>query len=229
MIEAVILDLDGVIVESEQVWDRVRRSFVELNGGTWREDSSRHMMGLSTREWAHYLTSELGVELSDEDVADQVIEKMKLDYDRHLPLIPGAAMAVRLLSADWPLAVASGSPMSLIEAVLEGGSIRAMFQVVLSCDEVAAGKPAPDVYLEAARRLNVNVQRCAVVEDSSNGIKSAAAAGAKVIALPNPVYPPDRETLALASAVVGDLRSLTPQIVRGESRADRRQKPSGLV
>lgn len=177
MIEAIIFDLDGVIVESEEVWDRVRRRFTEAHGGSWRQDSSPHMQGLSTREWAHYLTAELGVRLTDDEAADQVIEEMKRDYDRNLPLVPGAAAAVRRLSASWPLAVASGSPRSLIDAVLEGASIRGAFRVLVSCDEVAAGKPAPDVYLEAARRLNVSAERCAVVEDSSNGIKSAVAAG----------------------------------------------------
>jgi len=218
LIDAVIFDLDGVIVDSEQVWDRIRSAFVMANAGSWREDSSRHMMGLSTREWARYLTHELGVKLSEGEVADQVIEAMKHDYELHLPLVRGAASAVRRLAADWPLAVASGSPMLLIETVLEGGSMRDAFKVLVSCDEVAAGKPAPDVYLEAARRLNLSAERCAVVEDSSNGIKSAASAGARVIAIPNPVYPPDPETLALASVVLGDLPSLTPEVVRGESR-----------
>jgi HAD superfamily hydrolase (TIGR01509 family) len=163
LIEAVIFDLDGVLVDSEQVWDRVRRGFVQAHGGTWRDDSSRHMMGLSTGEWARYLTADLGVKLAEEEVADQVIEAMRNDYDRHLPLVPGAASAVHQLAAEWPLAVASGSPMLLIEAVLGGASIRDAFKVLVSCDEVAAGKPAPDVYLEAARRLNVRAERCVVV------------------------------------------------------------------
>ena len=218
MIEAVIFDLDGVIIESEQVWERVRRRFTELHGGHWRQDSSRHMMGLSTREWAHYLTADLGVQMSDDEVADQLIEEMKADYDRNLPLVPGAAAAVRELSARWPLAVASGSPLSLIDAVLEGASIRGEFQLLLSCDEVAAGKPAPDVYLEAARRLKVSVERCVVVEDSSNGIKSAASAGASIIAIPNRMYPPDESVLGLAAAVLADIKHLTPQAV---SRLDR--------
>jgi HAD superfamily hydrolase (TIGR01509 family) len=213
LIEAVIFDLDGVIVDSEQVWDRVRRGFVQAHGGTWREDSSRHMMGLSTREWAHYLTADLGVQLSDDEVAGQVIAEMKADYDRNLPLIPGAAAVVRELSASWPLAVASGSPLSLIEAVLDGASIRGAFQILLSCDEVPAGKPAPDVYLEAARRLKVSIQRCAVVEDSSNGIKSAAAAGASIIAIPNRMFPPEKSVLELADAVLADIKFLTPQAV----------------
>jgi HAD superfamily hydrolase (TIGR01509 family) len=213
LIEAVIFDLDGVIIESEQVWERVRRRFTELHGGHWRQDSSRRMMGLSTREWTRYLTAELGVQMSDEDVADQVIHEMKVVYDRDLPLVPGAAAAVRELSARWPLAVASGSPLSLIDAVLEGASIRGEFQLLLSCDEVAAGKPAPDVYLEAARRLNVSVEGCVVVEDSSNGIKSAASAGASIIAIPNRMYPPDEAVLGLADAVLVDIKHLTPQAV----------------
>jgi HAD superfamily hydrolase (TIGR01509 family) len=213
LIEAVIFDLDGVIVDSEQVWDRVRRGFVQAHGGTWREDSSRHMMGQSTGEWARYLTTDLGVKLSEEEVADQVIEAMKHDYERQLPLVRGAAEVVRHLAAAWPLAVASGSPMVLIEAVLEGGSIRGAFKVLVTCDEVAAGKPAPDVYLEAARRLGVSPERCAVVEDSSNGIKSAAAAGAVIVAIPNRMYPPDGSALGLADAVLTDIEQLAPHVI----------------
>lgn len=151
-------------------------------------------------------------------MADHVIEEMKADYDRNLPLVPGAAAVVRELSGSWPLAVASGSPISLIDAVLGGASIRGAFQLLLSCDEVAAGKPAPDVYLEAARRLNVSVERCVVVEDSRNGIKSAASAGASIIAIPNRMYPPDESVLGLAAAVLADIKHLTPQAV---SRLDR--------
>jgi HAD superfamily hydrolase (TIGR01509 family) len=213
LIEAVIFDLDGVLVDSEQVWDRVRRGFVQAHGGTWRDDSSRHMMGLSTGEWARYLTADLGVKLAEEEVADQVIEAMRNDYDRHLPLVPGAASAVHQLAAEWPLAVASGSPMLLIEAVLGGASIRDAFKVLVSCDEVAAGKPAPDVYLEAARRLNVRAERCVVVEDSSNGIKSAAAAGAAIIAIPNRMYRPDESVLGLVDVVLSDIEQLTSQAI----------------
>jgi HAD superfamily hydrolase (TIGR01509 family) len=211
---AIIFDLDGVIVESEQVWDRVRRRFVEKHGGTWREDSSRHMMGLSTRAWARYLTADLGVTLPEEEVAKQVIEEMKRDYGHSLPLVRGAVPVVRELATNWRLAVASGSPMSLIEAVLDAGSIRGEFQVLVSTDEVVAGKPAPDVYIETARRLKVRVERCVVVEDSSNGIKSAATAGARVIAIPNSAHPPDHETLSLAAFVLADISSLTAEVVR---------------
>jgi HAD superfamily hydrolase (TIGR01509 family) len=213
LIEAVIFDLDGVLVDSEQVWDRVRRAFVQAHGGTWRDDSSRHMMGLSTREWSHYLTADLGVQLPEHEVADRVIEAMKHDYDRHLPLVRGAAAAVLRVAAEWPLAVASGSPLLLIEAVLEGASIREAFKVLVSCDEVSAGKPAPDVYLEAARRLNVSPDRCAVVEDSSNGIKSAAAAGAAIIAIPNPMYSPSESVRGLADLVLTDIEELTPNAI----------------
>jgi HAD superfamily hydrolase (TIGR01509 family) len=213
-IEAIIFDLDGVIVASEQVWDRVRRRFVETHRGTWRKDSSRQMMGLSTRAWARYLTVELGVDLPEEEVAKQVIEEMKRQYERNLPFVDGAVAAIRELSASWPMAVASGSPKSLIEAVLVGGAIHDEFQVLVSSDEVAAGKPAADVYLEAARRLDVSAERCVVVEDSLNGIRSAVAAGATVIAIPNSAYAPEDETISLATLVLADIKSLTPHLVR---------------
>lgn len=213
MIEAVIFDLDGVIIESEQVWDQVRRRFTKAHGGSWHRDSSRHMMGLSTREWVRYLTTDLGVKLTDEEVANQVIDEMTREYNHSLPLVPGATAAVWQLASSWPLAIASGSPLLLIDAVVDGASLRAAFQVLLSSDEVASGKPEPDVYLEGARRLNVNPERCAVVEDSSNGIRSAAAAGAAIVAIPNRMSPPDESVLAMADLVLADIHQLTPHVI----------------
>jgi HAD superfamily hydrolase (TIGR01509 family) len=213
MIEAVIFDLDGVLVQSEEVWERVRRRFVEDNGGTWHQQSHRHMMGVSTAAWVDYLVSDLGVRLPPDEVAKRVIGELLEDYSRQLPLLPGAVEAVRGLATELRLAVASGSPISLIDAVLRGANIRGLFEVVVSSDEVAAGKPAPDVYFEACSRLGVEPSRCVVVEDSTNGIRSAAAAGTRIIAIPNRRYPPESEALRLAHAVLPDIRALTPEVM----------------
>jgi len=213
MIEAVIFDLDGVLVQSEEVWERVRRRFVEDNGGTWHQQSHRHMMGVSTAAWVDYLVSDLGVRLPPDEVAKRVIGELLADSSRQLPLLPGAVEAVRGLATELRLAVASGSPISLIDAVLRGASIRGLFEVVVSSDEVAAGKPAPDVYFEACSRLGVEPSRCVVVEDSANGIRSAAAAGTRIIAIPNRRYPPESEALRLAHAVLPDIRALTPEVM----------------
>jgi HAD superfamily hydrolase (TIGR01509 family) len=136
-------------------------------------------------------------------------------YREQLPLIDGAVEAVQRLAPAFPLAVASSSNRPLIEAVLEGAGIAPLFQVVVSSEEVARGKPAPEVYLEATRRLGLQPARCAAVEDSSNGLRAAHAAGMRVIALPNEHYPPAPDALALADVVIASPAELTPELVAG--------------
>lgn len=209
MIEAVIFDLDGVLVDSEPVWEQVRRRYVAEHGGTWQPDTQSRLMGMSTGEWARYLSEELGVDRSAETVADDVVAEMVRRYDADLPLMPGAVDAVRRMAARWRLGLASSSPSRLIDRVLEDAGLTRVFEVTLSTEDVARGKPDPDVYLNAAQRLRLAPQVCAAVEDSSNGLRSAAAAGMAVIAVPHPVYPPRPEALALARLTIDDLAGLT--------------------
>ena len=210
MIEAVVFDMDGVLIDSEPVWERVRRGFVSAHGGRWAEGAQDRMMGMSTAEWSAYISEDLGARLPPARVAEQVIAAMAAEYRAHLPLLPGALDAVRALSARWPLAVASSAPRSLIEAVLDASGLRPAFAAAVSSEEVARGKPAPDVYLEATARLGVPPAACAAVEDSSNGLRSAAAAGLAVIAVPRPEYPPAAEALDQARLVLDALTELTP-------------------
>ena len=189
VIEAVVFDLDGVLVDSEPVWEEVRRRVVAEYGGHWDADTQDRLMGMSTGEWSRYLSAGLGVELPPADVASVVIEAMAARYREHLPLLPGAVDAVTRLAARWPLGLASSSPRSLIDTVLDAASLRSAFTVALSTEEVARGKPAPDIYLAVAWPGKPPAV-CAAVEDSSNGLRSAAAAGLAVIAVPHPKYPP---------------------------------------
>ncbi len=214
MIEAVVFDMDGVIVDSEQVWDDVREQLARERGGRWHDGAQAAMMGMSSPEWSRYMHDELGLTESPEEINDEVVRRMLERYRHDLPLIDGAVDAVRRLSAPFPLAVASSSNRPLIEAVLGAAEIAELFVVTVSSEEVERGKPAPDVYLEAARRLDVEPGHCAAVEDSSNGIRAAHAAGMRVIALPNTHYPPAADALALADAVVSSPAELTPQLVR---------------
>jgi HAD superfamily hydrolase (TIGR01509 family) len=210
VIEAVVFDMDGVLIDSEPVWERVRRGFVAARGGRWPEDAQDRMMGMSTAEWSAYISKDFGVRLAPAQVAEQVIAAMAAEYQAHLPLLPGAVDAVRELSARWPLAIASSAPRSLIEVVLDASGLRAAFAAAVSSEEVARGKPAPDVYLEATARLGVQPVACAAVEDSSNGLRSAAAAGLAVIAVPRPEYPPAAEALDHARLVLDSLTQLIP-------------------
>jgi HAD superfamily hydrolase (TIGR01509 family) len=127
--------------------------------------------------------------------------------------MPGAVEAVRRLAAHWPLGLASSSPRSLIDHVLAEAGLGSAFAVTLSTEEVARGKPAPDAYLTVAEKLGIAPARCAAVEDSSNGLRSAATAGMVVIAVPHPRYPPDPDALALAERVLSTLDDLTPDLL----------------
>jgi HAD superfamily hydrolase (TIGR01509 family) len=211
--DAVVFDLDGVILDSEPVWERVRRAYVARHGGRWRPDAQRRLMGMSTGEWARYLSHDLGVQRTPEQVAADVVEQMVQRYARRVPLIPGADRVVRELAAIWPLGLASSSPARLIDAALATGLADA-FAVRLSADEVARGKPAPDVYRAVAARLGASAASCVAVEDSSNGVRAAAAAGMSVAAVPRPRYPLDPDARGRAAVVLADIAELTPQVIR---------------
>jgi len=207
-IEAVVFDLDGVIVDSEQVWDEVREEYVRASGGTYTDESARDMMGMSSPEWSRYMAEALRVPGTPEEINAAIVERMLARYGAAPPLLPGAVEAVRRIGAWVPLAVASSSNRELIDAVLDAAGLAADFAATVSSEEVPRGKPSPDVYLEAARRLGADAAGCGAVEDSHNGIRSAKAAGMHVVAVPNPHYPPDDEALALADVVVASIGEL---------------------
>jgi len=215
MIAAVVFDLDGVLLQSEEVWDAVRERYVDDHGGRYDEEVQRAMMGMSAPEWSRFLHEEAGVREDPETINRQVVALMLEAYRRELPLLPGAGSAVRRAAAQFPLALASSSNREVFEAVLELAGLTNCFRATVSSEEVERGKPAPDVYLEAARRLGVAPERCAAVEDSHAGIRSAKAAGMRVLAIPNASYPPDEEALALADEVVESLDDLTPERIEG--------------
>jgi HAD superfamily hydrolase (TIGR01509 family) len=215
MIKAVVFDVDGVLIDSEPVWEQVRRGLVAERGGHWSPDAQRRIMGMSTPEWARYLSEDLGVGLPPDQVATMVVDRMAARYAEHVPLMDGAVDAVHRIAARWPLGVASSAPAVLIQTVLKAAGLRSCFSVVMSTEQVAHGKPAPDIYLAVAAELGVPPGDCAAVEDSSNGLRSAAAAGLRVVAIPQPQYPPDPDALAQTSLVLPGLAALTVDAVLG--------------
>jgi len=214
-IDAVVFDLDGVIVDSEHVWDEARESLAKERGGRWHAGAQRDMMGMSSLEWSRYMHDVIGLAEPPDEISAEVVRRLEAIYRQELPLFPGAAEAVEGLAARWPLAVASSSNRPLIDLVLDLSGLARLFAATVSSEEVPRGKPAPDVYEEAARRLGVQPGRCAAVEDSESGICSAKAAGMRVIAIPNPRYPPGEATLSEADVVLRSIAELRDDAVTG--------------
>jgi HAD superfamily hydrolase (TIGR01509 family) len=215
VIDAVVFDLDGVLLASEEVWDSVRERYVRERGGRYDEQVQRAMMGMSAPEWSRYLHDDAGVPDDPETINRDVVERMLDAYRQDLPLLPGAEEAVRRTAAAFPLGLASSSNREVFEEVLELAGLADCFRATVSAEEVPRGKPAPDVYFEAAARLGVAPERCAAVEDSHAGIRSAKSAGMRVVAIPNASYPPDEDALALADVTLESLDQLTPERIKG--------------
>jgi HAD superfamily hydrolase (TIGR01509 family) len=210
---AVVFDLDGVLIESEQVWDTAREQLVRERGGTWHDSATRDMMGMSSKEWSSYMHDRLGVPMESVEINDDVVRRLAAAYEEHLPLLPHAVETVQELGESWRLGVASSSNRPIIELVLDRMGVRDRFAGVVSSEEVASGKPAPDVYLAVARALDVEPEDCVAIEDSTNGIKAAVAAGMRTIAVPNRQFRPDDDVLASAAVVVPSLAEVTVDLV----------------
>jgi HAD superfamily hydrolase (TIGR01509 family) len=220
MIEAVVFDLDGVIVDSEQVWDAAREALARERGGRWHEKAQQDMMGMSSVEWSRYMHDVIGLKDPPEEISAEVVRRLEATYREELPLIDEAPKAVARLAERWSLAVASSSNRPIIDLVLELGGLDRFFRATVSSEEVARGKPSPDVYLEAARRLGVDPTKTAAIEDSRNGILSAKAAGMRVIAIPNKRFPPGEEALAEADVVLESISELAPAAMEGYKPSD---------
>jgi HAD superfamily hydrolase (TIGR01509 family) len=218
LIEAVVFDLDGLLLDTEQVWDEVRETLTRERGGRWHDRAQADMMGMSSTEWSRYMHDELGLSEPPEEINRLVVERMQERYRGGLPLIEGAVEAVRRIGAQWPLGLASSSNRPLIDLVLAEMGVAELFRATVSSEEVERGKPAPDVYLEAGRRLGVRPQDAVAIEDSANGIRSAKAAGMHLIAIANPHFPPPEDVLAEADLGLDSLAGLTPDAVSGSSR-----------
>jgi len=210
VIEAVVFDLDGVILDTEELWNEVREGLAQERGGRWSDSAQADMMGMSSKEWSLYMHDVVGLREPPEEIAREVLTRMLDRYAEHLPLVDGAVAAVRRMAARWPLGLASSSNRELIDKALEVSGLGPSFCVTVSSEEVARGKPASDVYVEAARRLGVEPRRCAAIEDSASGIRSADAAEMFVVAIPNPAFPPPEDVVRLAGVALDSIRELEP-------------------
>ncbi|MFT4110369.1 HAD family hydrolase [Propionicimonas sp.] len=213
MVSAVVFDMDGTLTDTEHLWDVVRRGLAAAEGLPWPEAATRAMMGMSTQEWSIYLSEEVGLSGTPQDAARRTIEAMAAHHADGVELLPGAVPAVRRMAGSWPVGLASSSPRVLIDTGVHAMGLDGVFGATVSTEELNAGKPAPDVYLEVCRRLGADPQRSVAVEDAEAGIRSAHAAGLVVVAVPPHFNPPSAATLALAGAVLGALDDLTTDLV----------------
>lgn len=215
MTHAVVFDLDGTLTDTEHAWDEVRREMAAEAGLPWPDDASTLMMGMSTQQWSAYLAEVVGLPGTAEDAAGRAIGRMQEHYRAGVELLPGAPDVVHRLAARWRLGVASSSPRVLIDTALAAMGVTDLFHATVSSEDLGQGKPAPDVYLEACRLLGVQPADAVAIEDSPNGIRSAHAAGMKVIVVPPHFHPPAADDLALADAVVASLEDVTTDLVAG--------------
>ncbi len=213
-IEAVVFDLDGILVQSEELWDAARRELVEEAGLEWPPDATDAMMGMSSKEWSNYVHEEIGLDMSPQAINRAVVERLEARYRSDLPWIPGAREAVKRMAAGWPLGLATSSNREIVDIVVEEGGFGDLIKVTVSSEEVERGKPAPDVYLEVMRQMGVEPARAAAIEDSTNGLLSASAAGMRVIAIPNDAHPPADRGLAVADVVLESIEELKPGIMQ---------------
>jgi HAD superfamily hydrolase (TIGR01509 family) len=212
-VAAVLFDMDGLLIDTEPLWEAARERIAREAGGAWPADAQTRMMGMSTPEWTQWMHNELGLRLTPEEIRDAVLERLERGYRERVPLMAGAHEAVVRMAAHWPLAIASSSPRRLLEVVLAETGLGSQFDAFVSSEEVERGKPAPDVWLEAVHRLDADPERCVALEDSTAGIRSAHAAGLAVVVVPDAEFPPAADALALAAATLDSLAGLTPEVI----------------
>jgi HAD superfamily hydrolase (TIGR01509 family) len=213
VITAVVFDLDGILVQSEELWDQARRELAQSHGIDWPDQATDAMMGMSSKEWSKYVHDEVGVPDPPEEINRKVLAWVEDRYRKDLPWIEGAREAVKRMAAKYPLGLATSSNREIIDLVMEVGQFSNLIQVTVSSEEVERGKPAPDVYLEVMKRMQVDPKNAAAIEDSTNGLLAAHNAGMRVIAIPNDAHPPAEEGLSKADVVLDSIEDLQPGVV----------------
>jgi HAD superfamily hydrolase (TIGR01509 family) len=185
-IQAVVFDLDGVLMDSEWISFLVWREVAADAGGALKSEHYPTMIGLTAEETAEYVMQVSGASFDITATVDYVWREVTARISAGIAPLPGAEeILVELTRRGLPLAIASNSPTAYIHNALNGLRLGQYFKVIVGIDQVAEGKPAPDVYLRAAERLNVAPERCLALEDSLVGSQAAQAAGMRVLALPS--------------------------------------------
>lgn len=214
-VEAIIFDMDGVLVDTEPYWLASRTTFAARLGKSWTMDDQHHAMGRGTVEWAHVMRERLMIDMPIDEIIEQVRGGVLERIAARMPALPGALEAVHTAASACPVALASGSPTQVIHMVMGLTGLDRVFEVIVYGDEIPRGKPEPDIYFEAARRLGIAPERCLGIEDSANGLRALRAAGMKVMAVPSPGFTPAPEVLALADIVMPSLEGFSLDLIAG--------------
>jgi HAD superfamily hydrolase (TIGR01509 family) len=212
-IEAVIFDMDGVLMDSEHYWKIARERFAADLGKPWTMDDQKACMGRNTIEWAHVMKERLQLDWTVQEIMDDTIRRVLEQYDERLPLRAGAIGAVERMASRYIIALASGSPTRVIDHAMERSGLDKWLQIRVYGDDIPNGKPAPDIYLEALRLINVRPENAAGIEDSGNGVRSLHNAGMVVIASPSEGFDLAPDVLALADTVVAHMDEITVELV----------------
>ncbi len=214
--DAVLFDMDGVLVDSERQWDEVRSAYAAAHGSPWTSEDQLAVMGANSPQWSEAIRQRLGADVPAERIAAEVVAGVVARFrSGAVAVVPGAPEAVRRIAARYPVAIASSSPREVIAAALELLGLEGVFGATVSADEVGLGKPAPDVYRLAARRLGTDAERCLVIEDSTNGVLAGRAAGAFVVLVPSEAVAPAAAAFEAADLVVAHLRDVDPDRLWG--------------
>lgn len=204
--EAVVFDMDGVLVDSEHLWAEMWERYAAAHGTSWQSRHTRDVQGMSASEWAAYLTDLIGAghdpAQTERAVVDGMIDAVAAG---RAPLLDGAGELLVDVARYAPVGLATSAPPRLIKAVLDAYDIGHCFTGTVSSSEVERGKPSPDVYLEAAARIGMRSDRCVAVEDSTNGVRAAATASMTVVAVPNSRYPLRADAVSMAFEITENL------------------------
>ncbi len=209
----VVFDLDGLLVDSEPYWNKSRGSIARENGKEWTDKDHRLVNGVNSNEWAQYMIERLELKMTREQVIQEVVDRIASYYIEDTPFLPGAIEAVQMCAKHWQVAIGSGSHLKLIDIVVNNPRIKGCFDLIVSADTVAKGKPSPEIYLEVMKQAGVDATDSICFEDSAFGIQAAYLAGMYVIAVPKKDFPVPDEYLAMADLVIGSLEEVSYELL----------------
>ncbi|MEM7008630.1 MAG: HAD family phosphatase [Thermodesulfobacteriota bacterium] len=213
MIKAVIFDMDGVMIDSEPLWEKTERILLKRRGIEYTADYRDQIVGLNQNDSGKLLVETFNLKDSVEEIIDERVVILTGIYEEELEVVKELIPLLnQLQDLDYKLAVASSSPLRVINFVLDMFSLHQYFPVVVSGECTDDGKPHPAIYLHTAKRLEIDPSECVAIEDSINGVKSAKAAGMHCIAVPDKRLTQDQ--FKIADLIVPSLNRISPDLIK---------------